>query len=204
MVAFGVKFAGLIKNLVFANEDSSRIYNQQITSQLRDYNCQYSKRKIHVWLFLYRTRHFLYRHWLRSHRLLDTNRKVISKLLFTTAFTQFPANVYLVAQVLYSKKDHLLYLVMLSLLLAQVLIVTLSFIPLALSSKSLRSSHKHFHTTQRLLPKANILLKWKWNSYYEMIHTKRKPLAYTAGSLGAITLSSLFRVTSYRFRLSFC
>lgn len=197
LIAFGIKFASLMNNMVVVNFGASIIYNKQINSELNEYNCKFSQ--MPLWLFLYRIRRFLRNHWLRAQYLHYTNGKVMSTTLFSTVLTQLPVNVYLVAQVLYTKKDNFMFLMMITLLFVQMLIVIQSFNPLALVSKTLRSSHKQFVTTQRLLPKCSIPLKLKWNMHYEIIHTKRKQLAYTAGPLGKITISSLFQVRISKF-----
>ena len=152
-------------------------------------------------------------YYLRSHLrfikdLLTTNRELFSPILLLTMLTMFATNVYSVSMTILSKKVTFMensLLMLISVLSSFFLLISVR--PAVVAATEVADASKHLYKAQSYLlsgsslagsrnrnGEANLRLKLKVATYFEVLNNSEERFAYTVGPVGKVTNESIFQV----------
>ncbi len=153
-------------------------------------------------------------YYLRSHLrfikdLLTTNRELFSPILLLTMLTMFATNVYSVSMTILSKKVTFMensLLMLISVLSSFFLLISVR--PAVVAATEVADASKHLYRAQSYLlsgnsflagsrnrnGEANLRLKLKVATYFEVLNNSEERFAYTVGPVGKVTNESIFQV----------
>lgn len=193
VIFFLFDLSAFITQLATVSMASSVLYLRQLNKQIEicvrkyRYHCL-NTRMFRISLFL-----FLKSHHSQIDLFQRANRDFWSRIMFLVTFSQLPVNVYMLADLFYSKPRPEIFTLMFLILAVQMFTYSLCSLVLAEASRTFHSPSRLFVPVQALIGQGSLRFKLKIMAYFERIHSINK-IAFTIGPLGKITYESLFEV----------